>query len=188
MTFQNQLRLSMVEAPAQLQQACELANLATREIKPDELATCILTSWALCQYLLDHGHNAALVRVELAIWPAERENGGYLAGSSGDGTRIPAARPGWWHGHLAVMVESGHLLDPTIDQANRNLRNVAPMPLVVPLPSWWDSGRAAFYVDDDETMVRYSKFHRQNGWKSAPDSRPSHWRPVLEIMHERPAS
>jgi len=87
-----------------------------------------------------------------------------------------------WGGHLAVEVD-GYLLDPTIDQVNDNLRNVIPMaPLVVPLPEWWDSNRAAFYIDEDKTMIRYVKAHRQNGWISAPASRRSSWASELETM------
>jgi hypothetical protein len=183
MTFESPLRLSDVDAPDELRRACELANRATREDDPDgSLATCILTSQALRAYL---GQRAELVRVAAAVYAADRDNGGVAVGSYGDGTRRKATAPGMWRGHLVVLAD-GYLLDATIDQVNGGLRNVAPIrPHVVPVPGWWESGRPAFYVDDDQTIIRYAKYFPQNGWRSAPDSRPSHWKPVLEIMQRR---
>jgi hypothetical protein len=182
MTFQNPLPLSTREVPADLQRYCELANRAAWD-DCEERNTCIRTSHALLYFLHGRGYKTAkLVRVELAVHTEDRGNGGAIVGSEGDGTRRPRLEPDMWGGHLAVEVD-GYLLDPTIDQVNHNLSNVTPMaPLVVPLPEWWNSNQAAFYVDEDMTMIRYVKVYRQNGWASKPDSRPKSWAPTLETM------
>jgi len=178
MTFQHPLPLSTRQVPADLQQYCELANSAAWQDSKDRI-TCISTSHALFHFLHERGYpHAQLVRIELAVTTQNRDNGSVLVG----GERGGRAAPDMWAGHLAVQVD-GYLLDPIIDQVNDGLRNVTPMaPLVVPVPTWWESNQAAFYIDADNTMIRYVKTYRQNGWKSKPDSRPSSWSPVLQNM------
>jgi hypothetical protein len=181
-TFGSPLPLAQVResVPADLQAWCELANEAGW-MEMGEPDTCVLTSHALAEYLRLMGREPQLVRVEAAAHPRCQRGTGVILGSEGDGTRRPAAGPGKWHGHLAVACD-GHLLDPTIDQVNNELLHFTP--LVFPLPSWWDEGRAIFFTDGDRNMLRYKRFYRQAGWKSAPDARPSHWRPVTALMVE----
>lgn len=166
--------------PANLQAACEKANTMAYAICLNR-ATCVLTSHALAAYLREaEGLDAAPVRVEAHIFP-QRGYGSTL-GWDGDGSRRAAAAPDMWHGHLAVTCE-GFLLDPTIDQVNDENMHL-PAGLVLPLPTDWDDGRSVAFVDAEGTFARYCKYHRQVGWKSAGDARPSHWRPVVDLMME----
>lgn len=179
-TFQSPLPLAGLRVPGDLQRWCNLANRAAW-IDMGEPDTCILTSHALAAYLELMGREPRLVRVEAAAFGPRT---GHILGSEGNGTRMPAAAPGMWNGHLAVACD-GHLLDPTIDQMNLDDHNQFSFaPLVFGLPVWWDEGRAIFFTDGGGNMLRYTKFSRQAGWKSAPDARPSHWRPVTALMVE----
>jgi hypothetical protein len=165
--------------PAYLQAACDKANLMAGAVRLCP-ATCVLTSHALAAYLREvEGLDPTLTRIEAHIFP-QRGTGSSL-GSRGDGTRRPAAAKGMWHGHLAVTCV-GYLLDPTIDQVNDGNMNMSP--LVLPLPAGWDDGAQIMFTTADDTFVRYCKYYRQVGWKAAGDARPSHWRPIVDLMIE----
>jgi hypothetical protein len=77
-------------------------------------ANCILASGALMDILHARGVDARCVRAEAFATPRNGERRCRVLGSLGDGTRRPAAEPGWWHGHL-VVVAGDILLDPTLD-------------------------------------------------------------------------
>lgn len=166
--------------PAHLQAACEKANAMAYALRL-ERNTCVLTSHALVAYLREvEGLDAAPVRVEVHVHARERGHG-HALGWDGDGSRRRGAGPGMWHGHLAVVC-GDFLLDPTIDQVNDGKVNLRP--LVLPLPSGWNDGFPVIFTDAEGTDARYSKYRRQVGWKSAGDARPSHWRPVVDLMLE----
>lgn len=175
--------------PSDLRAACELANATAYDLFGGR-DSCVLTSHALAAFLCEaQGRDATLTRIEAHIFPQCRCttdcHGRYCTcrslGGDSTGSRRPAAGPGYWHGHLAVTCD-GFLLDPTIDQVNSDLIHLAP--LVLPLPSGWDDGKSIMLADAENTFVRYNKYHRQVGWKSAPDARPSHWRDVVGLMAE----
>lgn len=174
-------------APAALRSACELANVVAYEIR-QERNTCVVTSHALAAYLrAAENLEAGLVRVTAVTHPrcrcATNCHGltcqGAVLGSDGGGERLPKARDSGWWGHLVVTC-GGYLLDPTVDQSNNEFVHLGP--LVLPLPNGWNDGESVMLTDAEGTFVRYSKFRRQVGWKSAPDARPSHWRPIVNLM------
>lgn len=170
----------LTAAPASaddLKRWCLLANLAAYEACQCR-NTCIATSHALAAFLREKGLAAEPFRAEVFIWSDDRAVHGTSLGSSGDGTRRPAARPGMWYGHLAVAC-GNYILDPTIDQAE--VGGVRIQPAVFAKPDGWDSG-AVHYWDESDLHVRYNRYHRQVGWKSAGDARPSHWRDIAELM------
>lgn len=165
-------------APAGLVRACQVANraafglLARRNV-------CVVASHALAAFLALQRYEPVLVRPEWHVFPADRRLPGASLSWDGDGTRRRAAVPGCWHGHLAVAC-AGFLLDPTIDQVNG--AGIAVPPLVIPLGGWWDEGGWVEFTDEAGAYVRGCRYHRQRGWKSAPDARPSHWADVLHRM------
>jgi hypothetical protein len=177
--------------PAELLLPCILANAAAY-IDCGHPATCVLTAHALAAYLREqHDLEPSLVRVEAHAHPQcrcesdchGRYCSGKVLGSPPWGERRPATRPGWWGGHLAVTCD-GYLLDPTIDQVNNDLMHLPP--IVVPLPDDWENGGGPQVADGEGTGVWWRKYYRQIGWKSAGDARPSHWRPVVDLMLELP--
>jgi hypothetical protein len=93
-----------------------------------------------------------------------------------------------WRGHLAVTC-GPYVLDPTIDQAAAGKIRLRPAVFLKPA-GWDESGRddgsrangTAYWWDERGLMVRYGKYHRQVGWKSAGDARPSHWRDIVAEM------
>jgi hypothetical protein len=189
--------------PLDLRDACTLANACAYQWLGYR-NSCILTSHALAAFLRLRGHDASLVRVELHPFPQcrctpdtlaalnvrynsnlrweschGRNCDAYVLGWDGDGSRRRAASPGKWAGHLAVTSE-GCLLDPTADQVNKSFEVLRPV--AVPLPEGWDEGKGIRFTDGSRTFVRYERYHRQAGWKSAGDARPSHWMPVVHRM------
>src|SRR5262245_32795004 len=66
--------------------------------------TCILTSFALHDVLKRLGYSSRPLRIEAAVFPDDRKYYGTILGGAGDGSRRPAAAPGMWKGHLAVLV------------------------------------------------------------------------------------
>lgn len=175
------------DIPPDLQSACELANRVAYSILGYR-NSCVLTSHALAAFLKLRRYEPCLVRPEWHVFPECRCDFGdchgraYRGGAlswDGDGSRRPASRPGYWNGHLAVTCD-GYLLDPTIDQLNNE--SVHLPCLVISLAGWWDKGTDIRFVNSEGTFVRGNKYHRQAGWKSRPDARPSHWHNVLHQM------
>src|SRR5262245_19885501 len=123
-----------------LQKFQELVTIANREaFKFSGLrATCVLTSFALHDALQRLGFNYRLLRIQATVTPDDyRKLGGTILGGFGPcGFRRPAAPPGIWSGHLAVVVDDEWLLDPTLDQANKKEwpRSMRIGPLAVWLP------------------------------------------------------
>lgn len=166
---------------AQLRRWCRLANRAGRNVCGYR-NSCIATSHALAAFLRSRGIDAEPFRAEAYIHSPDRSVYGSVLGSRGDGSRQPAASPGSWRGHLAVAC-GAHVLDPTIDQAPVGGKRIRPA--VFAMPDQWDDGHP-FRWSEQGLSVTYSKYYRQVGWKSAPDSRPSHWRVVareMEYLH-----
>jgi hypothetical protein len=186
------------KVPPELQRACLLANKNAYAERRPSRANCVLAAHALAAFLRVQGQKPTLVRIEAHAFPATGY--GVILGSAGDGTRRPAASPGCWHGHLGVTC-GGHLLDPTLDQVNDTHHNMSLPPVVLPLPPMWDDepdwrdpewtvamGRewhqksTVQFRDSQGTTGYYAKYHRQVGWKSAGDARPSHWLPIVHAM------
>ena len=162
---------------AELQRWCTLANHASFSMW-NARDTCILTSHALAAFLQARGLDARVFRAEVHLHSPDRNVYGTTLGWDGDGTRRKAAAPDMGHGHLAVTCE-GHVLDPTIDQMVVGGKRIRPA--VFPVPDRWDEGGWHRW-DEDGLTVSYCKYRRQVGWKSAGDARPSHWRPVTDLM------
>jgi len=149
-------------------------------------SSCISTSHALHYVLRELGYPASLVRVTTAVFPDARGSCGAVLGSD---QRSSAASPGMWSGHLCCAVGFDWLLDATLDQANKPEWGDAKVrPLAIPVHSTFFEGKTIF-LRLPGVRFRYSIFARQNGWRSAPESRPSHWRPLAErILLELPMS
>ena len=161
-----------------LERWCLIANVAAYEVCQCR-NSCIATSFALAAFLREQGLQAEPFRAEVYIHSDDRAITSTSLGSSGDGTRRPAAAPGMWHGHLAVTC-GDYVLDPTIDQAE--VGGISILPAVFAKPDGWDQG-AAYCWDESDLHVRYKRYHRQVGWKSAGDARPSHWRDITWLMN-----
>jgi hypothetical protein len=91
----------------------------------------------------------------------------------------PAAKPGQWKGHLVSLLEVQFLIDTTLDQINSPGSCTVAEPVVIYLPEteWWEQRLPDFHSTGNLPLspgwsVRYEEFHRQSGWKSAPDFRP----------------
>lgn len=139
--------------------------------------------------LTQFGIKAEPLRATTDILP---ENGdGVILGSDGDGVKRPAAKPGYWKGHLVSLVEDQYLIDTTLDQINSRRFCTVAKPVVIYLPdtNWWDqrwpeyhrTGRLSLFPG---FTVRYQKFHGQNGWKSAGDFRPGRRKEIVEQLIE----
>jgi hypothetical protein len=135
------------------------------------------------------------MRVEAAVL---RESGpGCILGSIGDGSRQPAAGPGMWHGRLVTVIQDSasddeYLIDTTLDQVNDDHPWLEAKPCVVYLPhtTWHEPPRwegalkwtGNMHIFGNGTTVRYTKFHRQNGWRSAGDFRPNRRRRLVDRL------
>lgn len=149
--------------------------------------TCILTSYALHDVLQRLGYNSYPLRIEAAVFPDDRKLYGTTLGSfSGIGPRR-AARPRMWWGHLAVAIDKNWLLDPTLDQANKEewpqKIHVTPLAIKTPEEFWDDRGQIMLQIN--ECTVRFCRHPRQNGFKNAGDARPSHWKPLADLIFQR---
>jgi hypothetical protein len=83
-----------------------------------------------------------------------------------------------------VSIGQEWLLDPTLDQANKEEWGaVCVRPLVIPITEDFFSGETIF-LRLPEVRFRYTIFPRQIGFKSAPDARPSHWMPLAKVFEE----
>jgi hypothetical protein len=147
-------------------------------------ANCILASGALMDVLHARGIEAQCVRAEVVAAPRTGGRTARSLGLFGDGSRLPAAGPGMWHGHL-VIVAGDVLLDPTLD-------NIADEPgyeylcpfaarLVGDLEAtrWYDLDAHGVGVEVPRGLgrwpysdVRYKLFPGLGGWKNAGMFRP----------------
>jgi hypothetical protein len=170
----------------QLSAFCVLANKMIRNHygRPD---SCIYSAGVVCDVLTHFGIRAEPLRVEAAIFPNIRQHGGVVLGSLGDGTRRPAAKPDCWHGHLCTLVENVYLVDTTFDQVNVGRPELKAGPVTLdlretkwfdPSPPWrgcpWTGCLSIF-----DSTVRYTRYPRQVGFKSAGDFQPSRRRRLV---------
>jgi hypothetical protein len=165
----NVVPISSLEVPPRYIAWVNLANKANRLVGC-ERANCISVSLALAEFLRDHGLDAQPVRVTTAVHPEDRNRRSYALGHhEGRNTQ------NGWAGHLAVSA-GHHVFDATLDQVELGA------PLVFPMPAGWDDGEPAFLEDEHKTFIRYTKFHRQNGWKSTIAARRSWWECIYERL------
>jgi hypothetical protein len=178
-----------------VQDMCALFNREIFEFY-ESRDSCIFSTAVVCDVLrrtLDWPHIHPM-RVEAAVFP-EKNGPGCVLGSAGDGSRLPAAEPGMWHGHLVTVIQDSdgddeYLIDTTLDQVNINHPELDARPCVVYLPHtrWQEPPRwegalkwtGNMHLFGNGTTVRYCKFHRQNGWKSAADFCPNRRRHLVE--------
>jgi hypothetical protein len=145
--------------------------------KPD---TCVLTSATLHEILIRAGIGAEFLRVRAAVHCScgssgcAREHYGCVLGGDGDGSRLPAAKPGAWHGHLIVIALGRYLLDATLDQVNRDHPWLEAEPFVSEVTSEFLRGSISLFATTGKASatVAYSAFPGRGGFKSAPDMRP----------------
>ena len=156
--------------------------------------TCIFSSAALTDILVALGYTATMVRVETTVFasPAhqrrlkQRWGGATTLGSFGDGSRRPAAKPGMWSGHVAVLVTAGPgftqpvLCDPTIDQTG-----FVRGPVAVRVPAdWWTPGGRATLQWTSGAFAYVRAHPERKGWLGAPDYRPAQRRAMVEAALE----
>lgn len=135
--------------------------------------TCILTSAALLETLAALGIPVEALRVRAAVRGKERKPKQYgcVLGSIDAGTRMPAAKPDHWHGHLVVIAESRWLLDATLDQCNKGHRHLCARPFVAEVTLAFLTGEEYFQstTDPRDSHVSYLAYPNRGGWKHAPD-------------------
>ncbi len=163
-----------------------LAKIANRVSFRDcgHRKTCILTSAALYHAICDLGWGVRPVRLRTSVYSVDPNyRHGCVLGSDGGGERLPKALEGSWWGHLGVVVHERFLIDATIDQVqegNRWARGTKPF--VGEVPSGFLTGAVSLFVEHHGPVsLSYSMFHRQNGWRAAPDWRCKyHWHPLTQ--------
>lgn len=145
------------------------------------LNTCILSSYALSFVMQRFEIDARVLRVEAAIFPDNRKDCTILGRQWG-----PAAKPGEWVGHVAVLVDRTWLCDPTVDQGNKDEwpRDAHVGPLVVRLNEKFWQPRGLIMTQVGGSRVRYI-LSRQNGFARAGAARPSQWRPLAERILDK---
>jgi hypothetical protein len=174
--FEAASRTTEPPALAALREINAIANeLAFRETGARN--SCIYTSAALRDALTRLGYRARMLRVEAAYYPPCECCGGVL-GFRGDGTRRPAASPGMWSGHVAVIVDETYLLDPTLDQlvgAEPFAGIVTPEFLAgeTTMSRFGGAGYTSVPKGAHGAMTRYFAFPDKGGWKSKPAYRCS---------------
>lgn len=150
------------------------------------LDTCISTSYALSHVLKKKGFDAKPYRIEAVVRPDDELN--YLPGVAlGSKEKCKSAGPGYWHGHLGVCVGKKWLLDPTLDQANKENwgDHLKVKPVTIPLfPEFWDRWGDAVHINFKTTTVRYRLHQSQVGFKTVFDSWEQQWMPLAEIILE----
>jgi hypothetical protein len=170
-----------------LQNLVTVANQTAFEFN-ESRATCVLTSYALHNVLQRLGYNSRPLRIEAAVFPDDRKLSGTILGNfNGAGPRRPAARPRMWWGHLAVAIDNDWLLDPTLDQANKEnwpeeIR-IGPLAVEIPEKFWGKNGQ--ILIQRNGCGVRFCLHPRQNGFANAGDARPSHWKPLANLIFDR---
>lgn len=151
---------------------CRLANREACKVYRRR-SSCIFTSATLRDVLESLGIDAELMRVEVVGFG---KRGPVILGSDGDGVRRPAAQPGMWWGHLAVVADRHFLLDPTLDQipgCKPFVGEITDAWLRGERTLWWVDGERAngFPERNADTAIRYHAFPGRGGWKGAPDFR-----------------
>jgi hypothetical protein len=142
--------------------------------------SCILTSAAVIYVLRHLGYTASALRVKASVYSNRHQDIGVVLGSDGDGYRLPRAEPRKWHGHLAVVVESRYLVDPTLDQVKDSQKWIRIHPLVAEVSPVFLSGSERLVLSHGNATVAYKAFPGGGGFKHAPDFRKSHWMPLAQ--------
>jgi len=171
---------------AELQELTTIANQIAVKFNGSR-DTCVLTSFALHDVLQRLGYSSRPLRIEAAVFPDDRKFYGTILGSWREpGFRQAAAAPGMWKGHLAVTVEDQWLLDPTLDQANKRewpqATHVGPLAVRLTEKFWAEHG--SILIRTNKCTVRFSPHPRQTGFKNAGDARPSHWKPLADLIFQ----
>jgi hypothetical protein len=172
---------------SKFQQLVDIANRIAVKFNDGSRDTCVLTSFALHDVLQHLGYNSRPLRIEAAIFPDDRKFYGTIFGGWREpGFRQAAAAPGMWKGHLAVVVDDRWLLDPTLDQANKQEwpRAIHVGPLAVQLTQKFWAEHGSILIRTNGCTVRFSPHPRQNGFKNAGDARPSHWKPLADLIFQ----
>jgi hypothetical protein len=162
----------------------DLTNKMSRTFNGGRLNTCILASYALNDVLRRLGLQAYPLRVTTIVSPADRRLVATVMGKS-----YLEYVPGKWNGHLVVAIEKAWLLDPTLDQANRQEWPATSLirPVVVKLTEeFWAGGMVGLHING--TSVGYLLHKRQQGFARAPAARPSQWKPVADSILDELAS
>jgi hypothetical protein len=148
---------------------CSFAELGYRN-------SCILTSHALDYVLRQLGYTSKVLRISATVYPIDQRLTGVALGldSYGNGRR-PKAGKDHWHGHVAVLVNNRWLLDPTLDQANRDSINVTPVAFEM---TTLEPRGPLIFLRINDCDVRYEIYRNQKRFATAPDARPSHWMSV----------
>jgi hypothetical protein len=165
--------------------------LANREIFNyyGSRASCVFSTAVVCDVLRRFNIQAEPLRVTAAVFPSEK-GAGCILGSEGDGTRGPRSGPDMWKGHLVSLVEEKFLVDTTLDQVRDNHPGIIVEPCVIHLPDteWFRSPCSTrgyhwtVLTLFPGSVVRYSSFPRQNGWKNAGDFRPCRRKKIVERL------
>jgi hypothetical protein len=148
--------------------------------------TCILTFFALHDVLQRLRYNSSPLRIEAAVFPDDPKlSGTILGGFSEPGRRRKASAGKWW-GHLAVVIGDDWLLDATLDQTNKDewpqSMRVGPLAVRLPQKFWTEYGSVLIRVN--QCQVRFSPHPRQVGFAHAGDARPSHWKPLADLIYQ----
>jgi hypothetical protein len=191
-----------------LDEIVSLTNRISLEFNNGSRDTCILTSYALNDVLHRLGYNAYPLRVEAGVFPSDSKLCGTILGSQGDGSRKPATGKDMWQGHLVIAVDKDWLLDATLDQANKpewpQSSWVGPVavkldnsfwngiPIFVEFAnkkqiSWWlyNNKDSLQLTNPRRTCVRYSLYPKQKEFANAGDARPSHWKPLANMIMDK---
>jgi hypothetical protein len=177
---------------AQLSDFCLLANriIGRHYGRPD---SCVFSTGVNCEVLQHFLIEAEPLRVTATMFANDnmRDHYGCVLGSDGNGTRMKAAGEGMWHGHLVCLTANRFILDSCLDQVNIENPWLEVTPLVVDLTAtdWFKPDVCPDYHCTNNmtpfssgTLIRYTKVHRQTGWRSAGDFRPRQRREIVETL------
>ena len=168
-----------------LQRIVSLTNAVSLGFNDGDPSTCIFTSYALNDVLQRLGYSSYPLRVEAKVRPNDKKLVGTNLGSRQSGVLREAARPDMWRGHLVVAIEDIWLLDATLDQANKTEwpSSVRVGPVAVRLNNaFWQERSEIIFRINQTTTLRYSLYPKQVGFAHKGDARPSHWRPLSNMI------
>jgi len=85
-----------------------------------------------------------------------------------------------------VVVDNQWLLDATLNQANKEEwpRSMRVGPLAIQLPEKFWAEHGSILIKTNNCTVRFSPHPHQTGFRNAGDARPSHWRPLADLIFE----
>jgi hypothetical protein len=158
-----------------------LAHIANQEAFRHHGArnSCICTSAAIVHVLQYLGYEARPLRIRVTVF-SDKSDYATVLGSDGDGTRCPAAGPGMWRGHLAVVAKSRYLIDATIDQANDSEGRTCIEPLVAEVSPAFLSGTEHLVLFQGNARLSYRALPGRGGFRHAPAFRKSRWMPLAQ--------